>query len=257
VIPAVRAEWTKLRTVRTTAWTVLAILGLTVGLGAALTAGSDTTGTGTGDNDIVRDSLVGVYAGQIGVVGLATLAITSEYATGMILTTVTAIPRRRTVLAAKAVVVGVTVLIVGMVSTATAFVLGQHLLRGGGFRPPAYPEWTLADGPALRAVVGTALFLTALALLSLGVGAILRSTAGTISVLLAVLFIPRDRRAGDPRGRVRRAADGGPGRQHPDRPLGGPRGDVCLGGRSVARRASPDPRARRLMRVAGRRQAPV
>jgi ABC-2 type transport system permease protein len=190
VIPAVRAEWTKLRSVRTTGWTVLAIVGLTVGLGAALAAGSDTTGTGRGDNDIVRDSLVGVYAGQIGVVALAALAIASEYATGMILTTFTAIPTRRTVLAAKAIVVGATVLVVGLAASVTAFVLGQHLLREGGFRPPAYQEWTLADGPALRAVVGTALFLTALALLSLGVGMILRSSAGTISVLLALLFIP-------------------------------------------------------------------
>jgi ABC-2 type transport system permease protein len=187
-----RAEGTKLRTLRSTLWALAAVYGLTVGLGAFFSAGSstDVAVAGGGDNDIVRDSLVGVYLGQIGVVAFATVAITSEYATRLILATFAATPRRGTVLGAKAILVGGTVLAVGLVAGATAFVLGQHLLRGGGFVPPAYPEVTLADGPAQRAVVGSALFLCALALLSLGVGAILRHAAAAISVLLALLFVP-------------------------------------------------------------------
>jgi ABC-2 type transport system permease protein len=192
VTRALRAEWTKLRTLRSTWWALTAVFGLTVGLGAFFSAGSstDVDVAGGGDNDIVRDSLVGIYLGQIGVVAFATVAITSEYATRLILATFAAMPRRGTVLGAKALLVGGTVLAVGLAAAVTAFALGQELLRGGGFVPPAYPEVTLADGHAQRAVVGSALHLCALALLSLGVGAILRHAAATISFLLALLFVP-------------------------------------------------------------------
>lgn len=189
---ALRAEWTKLRTLRSTWWALTAVFGLTVALGAFFSAGSstDVDVAGGGDNDIVRDSLVGVYLGQIGVVAFATVAITSEYGTRLILATFAATPRRARVLVGKAILVGGTVLTVGLVACATAFVLGQRLLRDGGFVSPAYPEVNLGDGPAQRAVVGSALFLCALALLSLGVGAILRHGAAAISVLLALLFVP-------------------------------------------------------------------
>lgn len=187
-----RAEWTKLRTVRSTGWTLLAILGLTVGLCLFLTSGSSSAGGGPGhgDNDIVRDSLVGVYLAQFAVVAFGVLAITSEYATRMIQTTFAAMPRRGRVLFAKAVLVGGTVLVVGLASSTTAFLAGQRILRDNGYAPPGYPEWTLHDGPAQRAVFGSALLLTAIALLSLGVGAILRHSAGAISALLALLFVP-------------------------------------------------------------------
>jgi hypothetical protein len=128
-------------------------------------------GPGPGDNDIVRDSLVGVYLAQFAVVTFGVLAITSEHATGMIHTTFTAMPRRGRVLLAKALLVGGTVLALALASSLTAFFVGQRLLRDNGYAPPAYPEWTLQDGPAQRAVFGSALLLTAIALLSLGVGA--------------------------------------------------------------------------------------
>jgi ABC-2 type transport system permease protein len=193
VTRVLRAEWTKLRTLRSTTWSLLLLIGLTVGLGSAFAAGSESTGAATGvrgDNDIVRDSLVGVYLGQFAVVAFAALAITSEYATRTILTTFSAIPRRGRVLVAKGILVGVTVLVAGLVASTTAFVLGQRLLRDSGYAPPGYPHWDLGDGPARRAVLGTALFLAALALLSLGIGAILRSSAATISIVLALLFVP-------------------------------------------------------------------
>ena len=188
---ALRAEWTKLRTIRSTTWTLLAIFGLTVGLGAVLAAGSESTPPGAGgDNDLVRDSLVGSYAAQFAVVAFGVLAITSEYATRMILATFTVVPERGRVLVAKVLLVGGTVLVVALATATTAFVLGQQLLRDGGYSPPGYPAWSLDDGPAQRAVLGTALLLTALALLSLGVGAIVRHTALAITSLLALLFIP-------------------------------------------------------------------
>jgi len=78
----VRAEWTKLRTVRSTVCSLVSIPVLTVGLGLLLAAGSSSTGgPGHGDNDLVRDSLIGVYLAEFAVVACAVVAITSEYAT--------------------------------------------------------------------------------------------------------------------------------------------------------------------------------
>ena len=184
-----RAEWTKLSTVRSSSWTALAILGLSVGFSLFLAYGSSSTGMG-GDNDLVRDSLVGTYLALFPVVALGVLAITSEYSTGMIQVTFTAIPRRGRVLIAKALLVGSIVLVVGLVASTTAFTFGQRLLRDNGYDPPGYPAWSLHDGPAQRAVIGSALLLAAIALLSLGVGAIFRHSAAAISSLLALLFVP-------------------------------------------------------------------
>ena len=188
---ALSAEWTKLRTVRSTGWTVVLILALTAGFSLLLASGSSSTPPGAGgDNDIVRDSLVGVYLAQFAVVAFGVLAFTSEYATGLVQVTFAVMPRRGRVLAAKALLVGVTVLVGGLAATATSFVAGQRVLRDNGYSPPGYPEWTLHDGPAQRAVIGSALLLAAIALLGLGIGAIFRHSAAAISTLLALLFVP-------------------------------------------------------------------
>lgn len=189
---AVHAEWTKLRSVRSSAWAVLAIVGLTVLLSALIAASSHTNATQAeqGDDDLVRNSLGGVFLGQIAVVAFAVLAMTSEYSTRLIRTTFAANPRRGETLLAKGLIVSVVVFATGLVASVTSFLVGQSVLRGNGYVAPAYPPATLTDGPALRAVVGTALFLTALSLLGLGVGAIVRHTAGALSVVLALLFVP-------------------------------------------------------------------
>lgn len=188
---ALGAEWTKLRTVRSARWTLLAVFGLTVGLSLLLASGSSSTPPGAGgDNDLVRDSLVGVYLALFAVVAFGVVAITSEYATGLIHATFAAMPRRARVLLAKALLVGGAVFVVGLVASTTSFAVGQYVLRDNGYAPPGYPEWTLDDGPAQRAVIGSALLLAAIALLSLGVGAILRHGAAAISFLLALMFVP-------------------------------------------------------------------
>jgi hypothetical protein len=191
VIATLSAEWTKLATVRSARWTLLAIFALTVGLSLLLASGSSSTPAGAGgDNDLMRDSLVGVYLALFAVVAFGVVAITSEYATGLIRATFAAMPRRARVLLAKALLVGSAVFVVGLVASTTSFVVAQHVLRDNGYSPPGYPEWTLDDGPAQRAVVGSALLLAAIALLSLGVGAIFRHGAAAISTLLALLFAP-------------------------------------------------------------------
>jgi hypothetical protein len=191
---AVRAEWVKLRSVPSTAWSAAAVVGLTVLLSAFVCASVDTEGGSPGnpgDEDVVMLSLSGVYLSQIAVVAFAVTAVTSEYASGMVRTTFLANPRRRTVLAARAAVVGATVLGVGLVATLAAFLAGQSILPGNGFTTAnGYPPASLSDGATLRAVAGSALYLALLAMLSLGVGAALRHTAGAISVLLGLLFAP-------------------------------------------------------------------
>jgi hypothetical protein len=184
------AEWIKFRSVRSSGGSVLAILALTVLLSALICSGTSTNATISGDDDIIEISLSGIFLAQVAVVALGVLVVTSEYATRMIRTTFMAVPGRVTVLAAKAAVVSAVVFLAGLISSAVSFTIGQAQLHGNGYVAPAYPPVTLADGPAQRAVLGSALFLTAIALLSLGVGAILRHTAAAISLLLGLLFLP-------------------------------------------------------------------
>lgn len=145
-----------------------------------------------GDDDIVLFSLAGVYLGQIAVAALATGAFTSEFGTGLIRSTFTATPARGTVVAAKATVVTAVVLFLGTAACVTSFYVGQWLLRGNGYTAEGgYPAATLADGVTARAVFGSALYLGLIGVLSLGIGAIVRHTAGAVSVVLGVLFVPQ------------------------------------------------------------------
>ena len=184
----------KLRTVRSTTWSLLLLVGVSILLTSILTGGSSTEGGSPGhggDNDIVLESLAGMWFGQIAAAVLAVLAITSEYSTRMIRATFAANPRRRTVLVAKAIVVTCVVLVVGLATSAACFQVGQWLLRGNGFNyEGGYPAVTLADGAALRAVGGGGVYLGLLALFSLGVGAIARHTAAAITVVLAAVLAP-------------------------------------------------------------------
>ena len=193
-LQALRSEWVKLRTVRSTAWSLLLFVGISILLTTLLTSGSSTEGGSPGhggDNDIVMDSLAGVWFGAIAAAVLAVLVITSEYSTGMIRTTFAANPRRRTVLSAKTVVVSGCVLVVGLATSVACFQIGQWILRGNGFNyEGGYPAITLADHEALRAVLGTGVYLGLIAVFALGVGATLRHTAGAITVVLAALLAP-------------------------------------------------------------------
>jgi ABC-2 type transport system permease protein len=191
---ALRAEWTKLRSVRGTPAALLALVGLTIALGAISCATSHTEGLAPGnpgDEDIVMLSLVGVYFAQVAVVAFGVLAVCGEYATGTIRATFAANPRRRQVLGAKLAIVGGLVLAVGAVATAIAFYAGQALLHGNGFVDDnGYPAATLGDAETLRKVAVAIVYVGLLAVLSLAVGAIVRHTATAISVLLGVLFVP-------------------------------------------------------------------
>ena len=182
-----RSELTKLRTLRSTylcvGFIVLAMVGLAWLEGARwhqiLVDGSKGERP---DFDATLEILNGVYLAQLVVGTLAVLAITSEYATGMIHATFSAVPQRRVVLAAKAVVVAGTTLVLGEVLAFVSFLLGQVLLGKYGV--------SLADPGVLRAVTGAGLYLTAVSLLGLGIGATIRHTAGAVSAFFGVLFAP-------------------------------------------------------------------
>jgi ABC-2 type transport system permease protein len=192
---ALQAEWTKLRTVRSTTWSLIALVAFTVLLSALAGAESETDGCPRMDerhlcdDDVVMNSLAGVYFGQFAVVAFAVLAMSSEYATGLIRTTFAAMPHRRTALAAKAAVVAALVLGIGFVTTVVSYLVGRSLLAGNGYNAVnGYPDAALAD--LARPVLGTALYLTALALLCLGLAVLLRHTAAAITTVLALMWLP-------------------------------------------------------------------
>lgn len=187
------AEWTKLRTVRSTSWLILAVVAAIITVAIAATGSIDTSRCPSPVEcfeDTTKLSLTGVWLGQIAVVVLAVLAISGEYGDRMIQTTLTANPRRVMVLMTKAAVVTVTVLAASTLGVLGSLLAGRTLLPGNGFSAAnGYPPLSLADGSTARAAVGTVLYLGLIALLSLGIGTAVRDTAGAIITVLALLYI--------------------------------------------------------------------
>jgi ABC-2 type transport system permease protein len=195
---ALRAEWTKLRTVPGTIWLLLGVITLTVAVGAAMVAATRCTsgafgqGTAVGgcNQDPAKLSLTGIYLGQAVVAILAVMAISGEYSTGMIRITLTAMPHRTTVLAAKAAVVTGLVLAAGTIAVLASVLAGRLILPGNGFTPAhGYPLLSLGDGPVLRAAAGSVLYLALIGLLSLGVATAVRDSAVAIGVVLGLLYL--------------------------------------------------------------------
>jgi hypothetical protein len=152
--------------------------------------GSGDIGPAPVDTDLAVMALSGSQLGLILLAALGTLFITSEYRRGMILTTFAASPRRGRVLVAKAVVLGATTFAAGLVAAVVSFAVGMPVLRDNGHRPPVFPHLGLGDGPALRAVVGTAVVLSLISVLALGLGALLRRTATAVVTVVVVFVVP-------------------------------------------------------------------
>jgi ABC-2 type transport system permease protein len=135
-------------------------------------------------------SLTGTYLGQAVVAIVAVLAVGGEYGTGMIRTTLAAMPRRTTVLAAKAAVVTAVTLAAGAVAVLGSVLAGRLILPGHGFTPAnGYPALSLTDGTVLRAAAGTVLYLALIALLSLGIATAVRDAAVAIGSVLGLLYL--------------------------------------------------------------------
>jgi ABC-2 type transport system permease protein len=182
---ALRSEFTKIRSTRSTYWTLLALIVVCIGIGALACAGtaSHPDGISAAQFDATQQSLAGLYVGQLVIAALGALTITSEYSTGMIRTSLTVQPRRGVVFAAKAVVFAVVTLITGLITSFGSFFVGQAILSG------AHLSATLGQPNVLRAVIGGALFLTACGMLAYGLGAVLRHTAAAISAAIGLLFV--------------------------------------------------------------------
>jgi ABC-2 type transport system permease protein len=189
VSAALRAEWTKLRTSPGTAWLLLAVVAVTVAVSAAAAASARCPAAGCGE-DPGKISLTGVDLGQAAVAIVAVLAVGTEYSTGMIRTTLAAMPGRVRLLAAKAAVVTALILAAGALAAAGSLLAGWLILPGHGFtRAHGFAPLTLADGPVLRATAGSVLYLALIGLLSLGAATAVRDSAVAIGIVLGLLYL--------------------------------------------------------------------
>jgi ABC-2 type transport system permease protein len=157
---------------------------------AAATCPPGSCAGGQSGVDPAKLSLTGIQAGQAIVAIIAVLAISNEYSTGMIRITLTAMPRRLSVLAAKAALLGGLVLAAGAVAVLASVLAGRLILPGHGFTTAnGYQPLSLGNGPDLRAAAGSVLYLALIALLSLGVATAVRDSAVAIGVVLGLLYL--------------------------------------------------------------------
>ena len=192
---AIRSEFTKLRSLRSTYWTLGVLVLLSVGIGALFSFGQlqhvqQFQGTGQysqvaedARHHAVVASLFGLLIGQLVISVLGALTITSEFSTQMIRTSLATMPKRTWFFASKALVFTVVALIVGEVCSFASFAVGQAILSS------QHLNATLSQPGVLRAVIGGGLFLALCGLLSYGIGAMLRHTAGAITTAIGILFV--------------------------------------------------------------------
>ncbi len=190
LVGVLRAEWIKLRSLRSTWYSLLACVLIVDGLGtlfAALHAHRMQQNTGPGGRviglDTTQVSLRGVFLAQLAIGVLGVLVITGEYATGMIRSSIAAVPHRQPVLIAKAAVFAVVCFIVSLAATFSGFLLGQQA------QASTHAQANLATPGAIRAIVGAAVYLTLIGLLAVGLGFLIRSTAGAIATLFGIVLV--------------------------------------------------------------------
>jgi len=183
----VRSEFCKLRSVRSTFWTLLAAVLFNIATAALLAIflpGHLSAGEKTAI-DSTRVSLGGLHLSQIAIGLLGVLVITSEYSSGMIRATLAAVPQGRLMLTAKTLVFTATAVIAGIAACFAAYLVFQAFLPSSDSM-----RTSLSDPGVLRAVTGGGLYLTLLGLFGLGLGAVIRSSAGAVATLFGALFVP-------------------------------------------------------------------
>ncbi|AJC55942.1 putative ABC transporter integral membrane subunit [Streptomyces sp. 769] len=173
---ALAAEWTKIRSVRSTIWTLGVMVVLIVGIGL-LTA---TAMSGHTVSPRIGFGFFSVMLGTLCIIPLGVLVISSEYGTGLIRTTMTVCPSRARVLAAKSIVFFLLAFVITTLAT-TVVSLAMAGMVGG--REPTISEW-------LRCTVGAGLYVSMLGLLAMAVGSLLRHSAGAISAMFGVVLLP-------------------------------------------------------------------
>ena len=186
-----RAEWTKIRSVRSTVWTLVIFVVVCIGFTALIAWLTETHwyGPRAASRDVraISDPVgfilgTGVGLGQLAIGVLGVLVITSEYSSGVIRASLLAVPRRLPVLAAKAVVFAVLLLVVTEIVAFCSFFVGSAILH-------AHVPVSLSGSGVTRAVAGAGLYLTVLGLLALAIGTMIRHTAGAISTIIGIVFV--------------------------------------------------------------------
>lgn len=192
MIPALGAEWTKLRTVSETWWLTAGVIAVAVVASAAMVATTHLSpGVPGGGPDPTKLALTGIDLAQAIVAVIAVLVVTDEYGTGMIRVSLAAIPRRHTMLGAKALTVAGVTLAAAVPAVAGCLAVGGALLPSAGIDPAhGYALVSLAHPGTARAAVGAVLYLVLIAALSLGIGAVVRDTAVATGCVLGLLYLP-------------------------------------------------------------------
>jgi ABC-type transport system involved in multi-copper enzyme maturation permease subunit len=181
-----RSEWIKLRSLPSTIWSLLVAVTLIVGFGMVYAMVRVTRPPADPSTfDAAGVSMAGVQLAQLAVGVLGVLLITGEFATGSIRVTLAAVPNRLPVLWGKAVVFGLTTLVLCMPAVVVAFVVGQSILAAENL------DIGPGDPGVVRAVLGAGLLLALVGLFGLGLGGLLRNTAGGVATLLGLLFAPQ------------------------------------------------------------------
>lgn len=188
LVNVVRSEWTKLWSVRSTMWTLIIAFVLTVGLAALICWGTESNLNQMPHEqritfDATNVSLAGLSLGQLAMAVFGVLFISSEYSTGGIRTSLTAVPRRLRLLTAKAIVLAGVSVVFGVITSFLAFFVGQAFLAR------ADVEAHLSDPHVTRAVIGGGLYLLASAMFGFALGALLRHSAGAISAAIGLLLV--------------------------------------------------------------------
>jgi ABC-2 type transport system permease protein len=183
----VRSEWIKLRTLRSTIWTLAITLLLMVGIvtlfSAIFASEAGAAESTDGDGGAIIVFMIAASMAQLAVAVLAVLVVTGEYTTGMIRSTLAAVPQRLPALWAKGVVLAASILVVSAVAVAISLGVMQIFLGSEGFAPD------LGSSESVRILLGTVLYLTAIALFAFAIGAILRHSAGALATVLGLLLV--------------------------------------------------------------------
>ncbi|MBM7091826.1 ABC transporter permease [Streptomyces sp. NPDC012461] len=182
----VRSEWTKIRSVASTVWTLSLAVVVTIALGMLISALSKSEFDNLSERDrLAFDptfiSFAGMGLGQLAMIVFGVLVVSNEYSTGMIRTSLAAVPQRATFLFSKLGVATALALVVGMATSFATFFLGQAML--------GEHKASIGDEGVLRAVIGGGLYMTLIALFSMGVAAMLRSPMLSLGILMPFFFL--------------------------------------------------------------------
>ncbi|MEU1786277.1 ABC transporter permease [Streptomyces sparsogenes] len=178
---AIASEWTKIKSVRSTIWTLSVMVALVVGIGLLVAGGTNDSDYSSTPTTI--PGLFGTLLGQLCIVTLGVLVVSSEYGTGMIRTTFTASPQRSRVLTAKALVFFAVSFVTTTIALALVAWMSSGMHSGPGVQEPTSKQM-------MGATLGAGLYVSLLGLLSLAVGSMLRHSAGAITTMLGVVLLP-------------------------------------------------------------------